>query len=288
MYPVPSMGKKYRIVTVVQYPSIDPVALSLGPFQVRWYGLMYLVGFVAAWWLARGRLARLGDGADERWFDDLLFYCVLGVILGGRLGYMLFYQGGEWLSDPLSALRIWEGGMSFHGGLLGVLSAVWLFARRRGWAFFRITDFIAPLVPIGLGAVRIGNFINGELWGRVTRVPWGMQLSCARFPEHCAGLAPGAPLSPPLHPSQLYEAALEGLVLFVILWLYSRRPRPTMAVSGLFLACYGAFRILVEFVRQPDAQLGFLAFDWLTMGQLLSLPMLAGGLLLLALAYRRS
>jgi phosphatidylglycerol:prolipoprotein diacylglycerol transferase len=272
---------------MLQYPHIDPVALTLGPLHIRWYGLMYLAGFLAAWLLARSRLARLAPAASPRLLDDLLFYGILGVILGGRLGYLLFYQADIWWRDPLAVVRIWEGGMSFHGGLLGVVLAMALFARRQGLEFFRVTDFVAPLVPLGLGAGRIGNFINGELWGRVTDVPWALQVPCMRFPEACPGLPPGTLWSLPLHPSQLYQAALEGLVLFTVLWLYSRRPRPVMAVSGLFLLLYGLFRFLVEWVREPDRQLGFIAFDWLTMGQLLSLPMLLAGLVLLALAYRR-
>jgi phosphatidylglycerol:prolipoprotein diacylglycerol transferase len=273
---------------MLHYPNFDPIALSLGPLHVRWYGLMYLVGFLAAWILAHRRADRLGGVLDAQRIDDLLFYGILGVVLGGRLGYVFFYQTGDWLRDPWSLFRVWEGGMSFHGGLVGVLIAQGLFARRQGIAFFQITDFIAPLVPIGLGAGRIGNFINGELWGKPTDVPWGMQLSCLHFPEHCANLAPDVLWSLPLHPSQLYEAALEGLLLFSVLWLFSARPRPQCAVSGLFLVIYGLARFCVEFVRQPDPQLGYLAFGWLTMGQLLSLPMLLAGVALLIWAYRKT
>lgn len=268
------------------YSPIDPVAAALGPLQIRWYGLMYLVGFLAAWWLGRRRARRFEGGLSARQVDDLVFYCILGVVLGGRIGYVLFYQTGVLLDDPLYLLRIWEGGMSFHGGFLGVLLGLWLFGRRQGLPLFRLGDFVAPLAPIGLGVGRIGNFINGELWGRTTELPWGVRLPCALYPEQCAGLPAGSLWSLPLHPSQLYEAALEGLALFLILWLFSSRPRPVMAVSGLFLLCYGLFRFLVELVRQPDAHLGFLAFDWLTMGQLLSLPMLLAGAVLLGLAYR--
>ena len=268
------------------FSQIDPVAIALGPLQVRWYGLMYLVGFLAAWWLGRRRAQRFEGGLSPRQVDDLVFYCILGVVLGGRIGYVLFYQTGLLLDNPLYLFRIWEGGMSFHGGFLGVLLGLWLFGRRHGLPFFRLGDFIAPLVPIGLGVGRIGNFINGELWGRATDLPWGVQLPCALYPERCVDLSVAALWSLPLHPSQLYEAALEGLALFLILWFFSARPRPMMAVSGMFLLCYGLFRFLVELVRQPDAHLGFLAFDWLTMGQLLSLPMLVAGMLLLGLAYR--
>ncbi len=271
------------------YPNIDPIALSLGPLSVHWYGVMYLVGFLGGWWLARVRAARPGSGWTAQQIDDLLFYIVLGVVLGGRLGYTLFYGFATLLNDPLSMLRIWEGGMSFHGGLLGVLIAMWLFGRRHARGFFELTDFIAPLIAVGLGAGRIGNFINGELWGAPASVPWAMRVSCDRFFELCRDklqLPPGTDYTPPLHPTQLYEALLEGLVLFLILWLFSSKPRPAMAVSGLFLVCYGLFRFTIEFMRMPDAHIGYLAFDWLTMGQLLTLPMLAGGLSLLVLAYR--
>jgi len=257
------------------HPNFDPVAFSLGPLKVRWYGLMYLCGFVAGWGLGRYRAARPGSGWTGQQVDDLIFYAALGVILGGRVGYILFYHFGAFLADPLLLLRIWEGGMSFHGGLLGVLLAMALYARKLGKGFFEVTDFIAPLVPPGLFFGRIGNFINGELWGRVSDVPWAMVF-------HTLGAG-----NQPRHPSPLYEAALEGVALFVILWLYSAKPRPTMAVSGLFLLCYGAFRFVVEFFRQPDAHLGFVAFDWLSMGQLLSLPMLIAGTAFLAWAYRR-
>jgi phosphatidylglycerol:prolipoprotein diacylglycerol transferase len=270
------------------YPELDPIALDLGPLKVRWYGVMYLVGFAAAWWLGRRRAARPGSGWKPQDIDDLIFYCAIGVVAGGRLGYILFYGFQDWLADPLRLLRIWEGGMSFHGGLLGVLIAVGLFCRAQGRLFFAVTDFLAPLVPIGLGAGRIGNFINGELWGAPTTSVAGMQLPCARFPEHCAGLPADVLFSLPHHASQLYEAALEGLVLFLILWVYSSRPRPTMAVSGLFLVGYGAFRFLVEFVRLPDAHLGYLAFDWLTMGQLLTVPMVVAGAALMALAHHHA
>jgi phosphatidylglycerol:prolipoprotein diacylglycerol transferase len=270
-------------------PDFDPVALHLGPLAIRWYGLMYLVGFGAAWWLGRRRAARPGSVITPQQMDDLLFYAALGVIAGGRLGYILFYNADAWLEDPLRILRIWEGGMSFHGGFLGVLVAMWWYGRRIDRRFFDLTDFIAPLVPLGLLAGRVGNFINGELWGAPTRMPWGMQVSCEANPVLCFDklqLLPGTLLTPPLHPSQLYQAAMEGLLLFLLLWWFSARPRPRMAVSGLFLAGYGLFRMLAEVVRLPDAHIGYLAFDWLTMGQLLSLPMLLGGLLLLYLAYR--
>lgn len=258
---------------MLQYPDIDPVVFEIGPIAVHWYGVMYLVGFVAGWWLGRLRARRPDSPVAPAQMDDLLFYCALGVVLGGRLGYVFFYNLPAFLADPLMLFRVWEGGMAFHGGLLGVLVAMWWYARRHGVAAFALVDFVAPLVPIGLGAGRIGNFINGELWGRVSDVPWAMV-----FP----GAGPA-----PRHPSQLYEFLLEGVVLFAVVWLFSRRPRPTMAVSGVFALGYGVARFLVEFVRQPDAHIGYLAFGWLTMGQLLSLPLVAVGLVLLGLAYRR-
>ncbi len=274
----------------MQYPDIDPVLLDLGVLKVRWYGLMYLVGFAGGWWLGRWRTRRSDSVLSPQQFDDLLFYLALGVIVGGRLGYILFYGFDAWLQDPLRLFRVWEGGMSFHGGLLGVLIAALWFAHRQGLAFFAVTDFVAPLFPIGLFTGRIGNFINGELWGRPSDLPWAMQLKCTEFYSLCHDklrLPPGTELTPPLHPNQLYEALLEGVVLFAVLWWYSSRPRPRMAVSGLFLIGYGTFRFLVEFVRMPDAHLGYLAFGWLTMGQLLSAPMIVAGFILMALAYRK-
>lgn len=258
---------------MLQYPGFDPIAIRIGPLAVHWYGLMYLVGFAAGWWLGRVRAKRPDSGWTVEDVDDLLLYVAIGVVLGGRVGYILFYGLPLYVHAPLNALKIWEGGMSFHGGLLGVLLAMWLYGRRRGRTFFQVTDFLAPLCPLGLGAGRIGNFINGELWGKVSDVPWAMV-----FPQ-------AGPLA--RHPSQLYQAFLEGLVLFAILWLYARRPRPTMAVSGMFLLWYGVFRFLVELVREPDAQLGYLAFGWITMGQVLSVPMILLGAGLIAWAYRR-
>ncbi|HEB92909.1 MAG TPA: prolipoprotein diacylglyceryl transferase [Gammaproteobacteria bacterium] len=258
---------------MLNYPLIDPVAISLGPLKIHWYGIMYLIAFGAAWWLGRRRARRPGSGWNDEQISDLIFYGALGVVLGGRIGYTLFYNFGHFIDDPMSILRIWEGGMSFHGGLLGVLVAMWLFGRKYKHSFFALTDFVAPLVPIGLATGRLGNFINGELWGQPTNLPWGMV-----FPG-------GGPL--PRHPSQLYEMFFEGIVLFIIVWIYSAKPRPRMAVSGVFALGYGVFRFAVEFVRQPDEHLGFIAFGWLTQGQLLSAPLILTGIVLLWLAYRR-
>ncbi len=272
---------------MLTYPQIDPVALSMGPLQVHWYGLMYLIGFAAAWWLGRVQAGRPGSGWDPKEVEDLIFYGALGVVLGGRLGYVVFYGFSNFLDNPLYLLKIWEGGMSFHGGLLGVLVALWLYGRKTGRGFFEVGDFTAPLAPVGLLAGRIGNFINGELWGRPADAPWAIRVPCERWADACRELPAYAQWSLPLHPSQLYQAALEGLALFLILWFYARKPRPTMAVSGLFLAGYGVFRSAAELFRRPDAHIGYLAGDWLTMGQLLSLPMILAGGFLLVWAYRR-
>jgi phosphatidylglycerol:prolipoprotein diacylglycerol transferase len=263
------------MAAMIPYPHINPVAVRLGPVSVHWYGIMYLVGFAAAWFLARRRATQPNSSWRPLDVDDFLFYGMLGVILGGRIGYVLFYGLPLWRADWLYPLKIWEGGMSFHGGLLGVLTAFTLFAWRRGRAVGDVFDFAAPLPGIGLFCGRLGNFINGELWGRPTDVPWAFLV------PNPGG---GAPIA--RHPSQLYEATLEGLVLFTILWIYTRRPRPRYAPTGLFLVCYAVARITVEFVREPDVGIGYLAFGWLTMGQLLSLPMLIIGLLVLWAAYR--
>ncbi|HLQ86055.1 MAG TPA: prolipoprotein diacylglyceryl transferase [Salinisphaeraceae bacterium] len=256
------------------YPEIDPIAFSLGPLAVHWYGLMYLLSFLIGWALAvwRTRLPHVHWQRHE--VGDYLFYVVLGVVIGGRVGYMLFYQPAMLVAQPLQLFYIWQGGMSFHGGLLGVLIASLWFAHRTDRYFFAVTDFVAPIVPVGLFFGRIANFINGELVGRVTDVPWAMV-----YPFVDAR---------PRHPSQFYEAGLEGLVLFALLWWFARKPRPRMAISGLFLLGYGCFRFFLEFFRQPDAFLGFVAFGWLTMGQVLSAPMIIFGILLLVLAYARN
>lgn len=253
------------------YPGFDPVALEIGPLKVRWYGLTYLIAFAAAWWLARRRAARPGSTWTPVDVDDFLFFAMLGVILGGRIGYTLFYGLEYWLQDPLYLLRIWEGGMSFHGGLVGVLVGLAVFAHRRGRAVADVFDFAAALPGLGICAVRIGNFINGELWGRPGDVPWAMSVDGVTR-----------------HPTQLYEAILEGLLVAIVLWMFTSRPRPRLAPSGLFLVMYALGRMTVEFWRLPDAHIGYLAGGWLTMGHVLTLPMLVAGLVLLVLAYRRS
>jgi len=254
---------------MLTYPEIDPIIFSIGFLKIRWYGLMYVVGFLFAWWLARRRSLRAGSPVTSEQVDDLIFYGMLGVIAGGRIGYCLVYGWSELLTDPLYLFKITEGGMSFHGGLAGVFVAMWLYGRKLGTTTWQITDFIAPIVPLGLGFGRIGNFINGELWGKPTDVPWAFNIN---------GVG--------LHPSQLYEAALEGFLLFAILWIYSAKPRPQLAVSGMFLALYGIFRFAVEFYRVPDAHLNYLALGWVTMGQILSAPMIIIGAILMFLAYR--
>lgn len=273
---------------MLTYPDIDPIAFSLGPLKVHWYGVMYLFAFlfvlIGGKYRARSK-PQFGWKADE--IDDLLLYGVLGVVLGGRIGYILFYGLESFAEDPLRLLRIWEGGMSFHGGLLGVFVAMWLYGRRSNRGFFEVSDFVAPLVPPGLFAGRLANFINAELWGGPTSLPIGMQVACDKAADLCQRVGSGADaaMSVAVHPSQLYEAALEGLLLFVILWLFSSRQRPRMAVSGLFLLGYGLLRFAVEFVRMPDAHIGYLAGGWLTTGMLLTAPMILFGLLLLVLAY---
>jgi phosphatidylglycerol:prolipoprotein diacylglycerol transferase len=276
---------------------IDPIAIALPfwPHGIHWYGLMYLLGFGAAWWLGHRRI-RAGrlPGVTADGFGDLLFYGMLGVVLGGRVGYVLFYAFDQFLADPLFLLRINEGGMSFHGGLLGVMAAAAWWTRKQGLHIFDTLDFVAPLVPPGLGFGRLGNYIGGELWGKSTGGSWGVV-----FPRSDLGEFTGAPMEQlrelhasgaldayARHPSQLYQAVLEGLVMFVVLYVYSRKPRPRYAVSGLFALLYGVFRFMVEFVRVPDENLGYLAFGWLTMGQLLSLPLVALGVALLLMSRR--
>ena len=294
------------------HPQFDPVAVQIGPLAIHWYGLMYLAGFMAFLWLGRKRIAMLNTAQNARrktqesrrktrktqeerpqaqdsrnqsipsripipftnkLLDNLLFYGVLGVILGGRLGYVLFYKAAYYSAHPLEIFAVWQGGMSFHGGFLGVLVAMAWFAHKHHLRWLQLTDFIAPLVPPGLALGRLGNFINGELWGRPTDVPWAMI-----FPNVD---------KLPRHPSQLYEFALEGVLLFTLLWWYARKPRPVGAVSGLFLIGYGSFRFLVEYTREPDDFLGLLSLG-MSMGQWLSLPMVVAGVLLMVLSSRRA
>jgi len=258
---------------MLTYPVIDPVAVALGPVKVHWYGLMYLLGFAAVYFLGQKRAQQPWSPIKPEAIEDLVTYGAIGVILGGRIGYILFYNFSAFLADPIILFKIWQGGMAFHGGMLGVFIAMWLFAKKHHCSLFQLTDLIAPIAPIGLGAGRIGNFINSELWGRPTDVPWAMI-----FPN-------GGDIA--RHPSQLYEAFLEGVVLFVILWLYSKKPRPTMACTGLAVMLYGCFRFFVEFFRMPDAHLGFVALDWVTMGQVLSTPMIIVGGVMFFMAGKR-
>lgn len=257
------------------YPSINPVAVKLGPIAIHWYGLMYLLGFMMAWGLGhlRAKNPRFKTPITTEQLPDLIFYCAMGVVLGGRIGYMLFYAFSDLIANPLLLFKVWQGGMSFHGGLLGVLVAVFIYSRKINQPFFALGDFLAPLVPLGLAAGRLGNFINGELWGRVTSsdLPWAMI-----YPQVD---------NQPRHPSEIYEFLLEGITLFLITWLFSRHPKPRMAVSGVFLLFYGIFRFVGECFRQPDIQKGFVALGWMTEGQLLSIPMILIGLLLLVIAY---
>jgi phosphatidylglycerol:prolipoprotein diacylglycerol transferase len=271
----------------------DPVAFSIGPLNVHWYGIMYLAAF-AAFWVLGSRVARSRPwwGWRSEEVGDFLFYGMLGVILGGRFGYVIFYGLESLLRDPLFLFRIWDGGMSFHGGLIGVLCAFWWYARRTGRTFWQVADFVAPLVPLGLALGRLGNFIGGELWGRLSDAPWAMIFARSVGPADVGGGSieaawrAGALDHLARHPSQLYQAGLEGLALFFVLLWYSASPRPRAAVSGLFLAGYGVFRLIVEFFREPDTHIGYLAGGWLTMGMLLSLPMILAGIIIMGLAYR--
>ncbi len=258
---------------MITYPSIDPIALTVGPLAIHWYGLMYLLGFAVAWALAVFRVQHFHLKWTSEEISDLIFYSAVGVIAGGRLGYMVFYDTYQIWFNPLSVFKVWQGGMSFHGGVIGVAVAAYFLARKIHKSFWEIADFLAPLIPLGLAAGRMGNFINGELWGRITDVPWAMVFPAAGFE--------------PRHPSQLYEFGLEGIVLFILIWLYARKSRPRGAVMAVFLMGYAVSRFMVEFFREPDVQLGFLAFDWLTMGQLLSIPMLIAGMVLYWYAWRK-
>ncbi len=266
---------------MINYPHIDPIALNIGPLAIHWYGIMYLVGLAVGWFLGSYRIKRNYlpsslKNFTQTEFGDLLLYIAFGLLLGGRLGYMFFYKTSLLYTAPTEFFKIWHGGMSFHGGLIGATLAILIFCKQHKLNFFALADFVAPLAPPAFLFGRIGNFINGELWGKVSDVPWAMV-----FPH-------AGPL--PRHPTQLYEGLLEGVLLFIILWLFTNNPdkqRPLMSVSGLFLICYGIFRCLIEFFRMPDQHLGYLAFDWLTMGQLLSVPMIVCGIILFIFAYRK-
>ncbi len=257
---------------MLTHPQFDPVALAIGPLKVHWYGLMYVIGFLGFLIIGKRRARRPGSLFKPEQVDDMMFWGAIGVVLGGRIGYMFFYNLKAFITNPLSFFQVWDGGMSFHGGLIGVIIVMLVLSWRWKTRFFQLADFVAPLIPIGLGAGRIGNFINGELWGRHTDVPWGMVFPAV---DHL-----------PRHPSQLYQAFLEGFVLFALLWWFTRKPRPAGSVAGLFLVAYSIFRIVVEFFREPDAHMGYIAFGWLTQGQLLSVPMLLIGVVLIWWAYR--
>ena len=252
---------------MLTYPEIDPVIFSIGFLKIRWYGLMYLLGFVVAIMLAKARTKKSWSPIKRSEVDDLIFYCMLGVILGGRLGYVIFYGWQQLILDPLYIFRIMEGGMSFHGGLIGVIVSLWLYGKKINKDMITMMDFVAPIVPLGLGFGRIGNFINGELWGKPTDVAWSFKVN-----------------GESLHATQLYEAFLEGLVLFLILWFFTEKKRPKMYSSAIFLIGYGIFRFFVEFYRVPDSHLNYLAFGWVTMGQLLTAPMIIIGVTMLILA----
>jgi len=260
------------------YPHINPVALKLGPIAIHWYGLMYVLGFLMAWGLGqiRARNPSFHSPVNTDQLSDLIFFSAIGVVLGGRIGYMLFYGFSNLISDPLSLFKVWQGGMSFHGGFLGVMLALIFYGKRIKQPFFALGDFLAPLVPLGLAAGRIGNFINGELWGRVVQhpIPWAM-------------IYPHVD-NQPRHPSEIYEFLLEGILLFTILWVFSKKQRPRMAVSAMFILLYGLFRFICEYFRQPDEPIGYVAFGWMTEGQLLCIPMILFGLLLLVVAYAKN
>jgi phosphatidylglycerol---prolipoprotein diacylglyceryl transferase len=255
---------------MIQFPEFDPIIFSIGPLAVRWYGLMYVVGIGGGWWLGRWRAAQPSSTWKAIDVDDLVFFAAMGLILGGRLGWVLFYGLEDIVHEPLRALKVWEGGMSFHGGILGGIAALALFAHRRGRALADVLDFTAPLPAIGLCTGRIANFINGELWGKPTDVPWAIIYHGV-----------------PRHPSQLYEAFLEGIVLFTVVFLFTRKPRPQWAPTGLWLMLYGVFRFSVEFVRVPDANRGYLLWGWVTEGQILCVPMVLIGGWLVWRAYSR-
>lgn len=261
---------------MLTHPFIDPILLQIGPLTIHWYGVMYIIALVCFFFIARWRSNHTyyKQLINQKILDDILFYVMLGTICGGRIGYVLFYNLPQFLADPLWLFRVWEGGMSFHGGMLGVIAGMLWVCKKHTLRPFAVLDFIAPMAALGLFFGRLGNFIGGELYGHPTDVPWGVV-----FP-HAGDL--------PRHPSQVYEAISEGLVLAGFLFIYSIKPRPIMSVSGYFLIGYGVFRFLIEFVREPDVHLGYLAFGWLTMGQILTSPMVLFGCILLFLAYRNN
>lgn len=272
---------------MIAYPQIDPVVFALGPVKVHWYGLMYLIAFGSAWWLGRRRAQSEGSVVQPQQVDDLIFYGAIGVVLGGRVGSVLFYNFGSFLDNPLYLFKIWEGGMSFHGGFLGVLVAMEFYRRKIGCRFFELTDFIAPLVPLGLASGRLGNFINAELWGAPSNVPWAIKLSCEQFPADRYIDFAGPLCFSPRHPSQLYEMLFEGVLLFILLWFISAKPKPVMTVSGYFLLLYGLARSSVELIRLPDAHIGYLLnTEWITRGLVLSVPMIIVGLAFILYARR--
>lgn len=258
---------------MLAYPQIDPVAITVGVIKIHWYSVMYVLGFLAVWWLGKKRADNDYSVIKPKDMEDLVYVGAMGLILGGRMGYVLFYNFAEFLDNPLLIFNVLQGGMSFHGGMIGIFLAMSGFAKKQQTTVFALTDILAPLTPIGLGLGRLGNFINAELWGRTSDVPWAMV-----FPQ-AGSLA--------RHPSQLYEAALEGVVLFIIMWMYTNKQRPIKAATGLALFLYGCFRFFVEFFRLPDAHLGYLALNWLTMGQILSIPMIFIGAFLFTYAYKK-
>lgn len=281
------------------HPQFDPIAVSLGPFDVHWYGLAYVFAFITAYALAIYR-SRKRDSWNADMVADMIFYGSLGVVFGGRIGYVLFYQFDELIANPAFLFKVWEGGMSFHGGFIGVALAMWYFSRKYKKSPFEVFDFVVPCVPTGLFFGRLGNYVGGELWGRVSDSGHGFLTLFPQATRADFALLQANPSLQslvvkvdgqyllPRHPSQLYEAFAEGLLLFIILWWYSAKPRPRMAVTSLFLLGYGFFRFMIEFFRQPDADQGFILFGWMTKGQILTTPMIIGGLIMLAMAYRRS
>ena len=274
---------------MIVYPDIDPVVVALGPVKIHWYGMMYLIAFASVWWLGKRRASQPHSIIRPDQIDDLVFYGALGAVLGGRIGSVFFYNIDSFINDPLYLLKIWQGGMSFHGGFMGVLIAMEWYRRKIGCSFFQLTDFIAPLIPLGLAAGRLGNFINAELWGAPGTVPWAMKLSCEQFPPDRYVDFAGPLCFSPRHPSQLYEMIFEGLLLFILLWLISAKPRPVMTVSGYFLMLYGVARTGVEFIRLPDAHIGYLLnTDWLTKGIVLSVPMIIFGIGFIIFAHRKN